>query len=132
MKSGLTFMAACALLLVVWQTSTLTVAQPFELSTASEMTIPENWKAVDQPQLESELLNAKMLPVQDLGTAVYGVDVAGTNLVHNPDGSGYDVLVWYRKQYKQSTRVHIVDLGSGEVRKQEFPEQEDRARSRWR
>jgi len=98
------------------------------LCVASAGSAEEAWQAVAQPDLKQALDNAPELPVENLGTAVYGVDVCGTNLVPNPDGKSYDVLVWYRKAYRTKTRVYIVDLGSGQITKQEFKEEEDRAR----
>ncbi len=137
MKFGMSLTAAVVLIAVLLAVA---AAQPSdnaeqndaaaktESSTTAILNIPEDWQAEAEPELETDLERAEMLPVEDLGTTVYGLDVGGTNLVPNPDGKSYDVLVWYRKQYRQETRAYIVDLGSGEVTKQDFKVEEDRAR----
>ncbi|UCD38681.1 MAG: hypothetical protein JSW54_04165, partial [Fidelibacterota bacterium] len=86
------------------------------------------WKVVDEPDLKERLDNAESLEIEKMGVAVRGVDTAGTLLVPNPDGRTYDILQWYRKAYRKSTRVYIADLGTGEVKKQTFEEEEGRIR----
>jgi hypothetical protein len=87
--------------------------------------IPEDWKPADQADLKAQIENAPKLKFEELGTAVYGIDdpnASGSNLVLNPDGKSYDVLLWYRKAYQQETKVYVVDLGTGKVTMQDFRE----------
>jgi len=84
------------------------------------------WEAVEQPELRDELEKAALLPVESLGVPVRTVQPWSRTLVPNPDGKTWDILQWYFKDYRQNTRVYIADLGTGEVRKQEFPECEGR------
>ncbi len=96
------------------------------------LAIPADWKATEQGDLADKFRQAAPLKIERLGTAVYGtdtpVDGAGHCLVPHPDGKSYDVLLWYRKEYMHNTMVYVVDLASGEVRRQEFPEWENTSR----
>lgn len=106
-------------------------AAPAAAKPAPMLEIPATWTAVEQPDLIQALKDAKPLKVDSLGTGVYGVDDpadAGRNVVPNPDGKSYDVLLWYRKAYMQNTTLYVVDLGTGKVTQQMFPEQEGKSR----
>ncbi len=94
---------------------------------APVLSIPSDWKASEQADLAKQLTEAKPLEVQNLGTAVEGVDDpsdAGACLVPNPDHKTYDIMLWYRKDYMNHTKVYIVDMGTGKVTSQEFPDAE--------
>jgi hypothetical protein len=90
--------------------------------------LPADWKPVEQPDLRQQLDQAPRLNPEDVGLAMKGVDVAGTNLVPNPDGKSWDFLIWYQKGYRNSTRVYVLDMGTGEVKKQSFLAEEGKIR----
>jgi len=86
------------------------------------------WKPVPQPDLEKAFEAAPPLNVENLGVAVKGVDTAGVVTVPNPDGKSHDVMIWYRKAYRKSTRLYVVDLGTGKVTRQTFEKEEGKVR----
>jgi hypothetical protein len=97
---------------------------------APVLAIPADWRAAPQADLADQLAKAPELTIQDLGTAVYGVDDpndSGINMVPCADKS-YDILLWYRKAYKQNTKVYIVNTGTGKVTLQSFDQEQGKIR----
>jgi hypothetical protein len=87
--------------------------------------------AVDQPDLKTIIDNTPYLATDDLGPGSTSVDppaAGGHSWALNPDGKSWDLLLWYRENYKRQTRVYIVDFGTMKVTRQDFPEAEGRVR----
>ncbi|MHB8898662.1 MAG: NHL repeat-containing protein [Thermoguttaceae bacterium] len=80
------------------------------------------WQPVDQPDLARQLAEAPVLEPQSLAAPARGVTSWTFQLVPNPDGKTYDALQWYFKSYSGPTWLYACDLGTGEVRKQRFPD----------
>jgi hypothetical protein len=80
------------------------------------------WKTVDQPDLKEQLAKAPTLEPEKLSAPARGVTSWAFHLVPNPDGKTYDALQWYFKSYTESTWLYACDLGTGEVKKQRFPD----------
>jgi outer membrane protein assembly factor BamB len=81
------------------------------------------WKVVEQPDLKARLDQAPALRVEELGVPARSVTPYGpTDYVPNPDGKSHDALLWYYKEYSGPTWLYAIDLGSGQVRKQRFPD----------
>jgi len=81
-----------------------------------------DWKVVDQPKLKQQLAAAPALMPESLAAPARGVTSWTFQLVPNPDGKTYDALQWYFKSYSGPTWLFACDLGTGEVRKQRFPD----------
>jgi len=80
------------------------------------------WKAVEEPDLKERLARASELKPELLAAPARGVTSWVFHLVPNPDGKTYDALQWYFKSYTESTYLYACDLGTGEVKKQRFPD----------
>jgi len=80
------------------------------------------WKVVDQPDLKDRLARAPFLKPEELEAPARGVTSWTFQLIPNPDGKTYDALQWYFKTYGGPTWLYACDLGTGEVRKQRFPD----------
>jgi len=75
-----------------------------------------------QPGLRKQLEDAPLVEPENLGAVVKTVtSYQSIPLVPNPDGKTYDVLLWYYRGYPGPTWLYAVDLGTGQVHKQEFP-----------
>jgi hypothetical protein len=83
------------------------------------------WQVAEQPDLKAQLAAAPALTIEDLAAPARMVTNYPTHLVPNPDGKTWDVLQWYFKGYSGPTWLYAVDLGTGEVKKQRFPDQRD-------
>lgn len=99
--------------------------------TPAATTPAAEWPIAAQPDLAAQIERAPYLLPDDLGPGAMGVDPptsSGSNLVRNPDGKSWDVLLWYRLEYTHKTRVHVVDLGTMKVTRQDFRQEEGRVR----
>jgi outer membrane protein assembly factor BamB len=76
------------------------------------------WRVPDQPQLKRALEHAPILKTESLGDPARGVNVWERWMVPNPDGTSWDVLQIYFKEYYGPTWLFAVDLGTGQVKKQ--------------
>jgi hypothetical protein len=94
----------------------------------AKLDVPAEWKPSDQPDLRDLIDNALLLKMESLGAPVRVLDYIETSLVPHADGKSWDFLVWYRKGYRHQTRVYMVDLGAGEVKKQAFEKEEGKIR----
>jgi hypothetical protein len=75
-----------------------------------------------QPDLKKQLEDAPLVEPEELGAVVKTVTAYQSHpLVPNPDGKSYDVLLWYYREYPGPTWLYAVDLGTGQVHRQEFP-----------
>jgi len=81
-----------------------------------------SWSVAAQPDLKAQLDAAPALQVEDLGSPARSVTNYPPCLVPNPDGRTWDVLQWYYKTYYGPTWLYAIDLGTGEVKKQRFPD----------
>ena len=86
------------------------------------ITVGDEWQAVDQPDLKEQLAQAPVLEPERLASAGRGVTSWTFQLIPNPDGKTYDALQWYFKSYSGPTWLYACDLGTGEVKKQRFPD----------
>lgn len=93
----------------------------------TRLPIPADWKAAEQPDLKAQLDQAPPLKVENLGSPVKALDFIETNLI--PNGHGWDFLIWYREGYRRNTRVYMVDLSNGQIKKQAFPQDEGKVRT---
>jgi len=84
--------------------------------------IAAEWQAVDQPYLKEQLATAPPLEPELLAAPARGVTSWTFQLIPNPDGKTYDALQWYFKSYSGPTWLYACDLGTGEVKKQRFPD----------
>jgi hypothetical protein len=126
MKREFSCLAVVALALVFTGCAAAHHAAPIPM-----LAIPADWKAVEQADLAKDLRDAKPLKVENLGTAVLGVDDpadAGRNVVPHADGKDYDALLWYRKDYMRQTTLYVIDTSTGKVTVQQFPELEKKSR----
>ncbi len=78
----------------------------------------ESWDAVEQTELRQSLEQAPTLQTESLGEPARGLNVWEHWLVPNPDGKTWDVLQAYFKEYGGPTWLYVVDLGTGQVKKQ--------------
>ena len=78
----------------------------------------EPWPIFEQPELRAALEQAPVLRTESLGDPARGVNVWERWFVPNPDGSSWDVLEVYFKEYYGPTWLHAIDLGTGEVKRQ--------------
>ena len=84
-----------------------------------------------QPELAAVIDNAAYLLPDDLGPAGLTVDppsLTGSNVLINPDGKSWDVVLWYRLAYTRKTRIHVLDLGTMQVSRQDFKDEEGHVR----
>ncbi|MBM4028972.1 MAG: hypothetical protein FJ280_26780, partial [Planctomycetes bacterium] len=80
-------------------------------------------EAVPLPDVKEAPAAAPRLEPEALGVAVRGVLATdASTLVPNPDGRTYDVLQWYYEDYSGPTWLYAIDLGSGQVKRQRFPD----------
>ena len=89
---------------------------------AGSVAATAEWQVADQPNLADELANAPMLEPEELAAPAQGVTSWVFQLIPNPDGETYDALQWYFKTYNGPTWLYACDLGTGEVKKQRFPD----------
>lgn len=89
---------------------------------SSLWTAPSRWVPSEQPNLRQEIDSAPLLNPQEVCVPVKSIKVGETMLVPNPDGKTYDVLQWYYREYSQSTTVFIVDLATGEMKRDGIPD----------
>jgi hypothetical protein len=82
------------------------------------LTDAEPWLAVEQPELKEALERAPTLQTESLGEPARGVNVWERWLVPNHDGKTWDVLQIYFKEYYGPTWLYVVDLGTGEIKRQ--------------
>ncbi len=82
----------------------------------------EPWHVVEQPELKQALEKAPVLQTESLGEPARGVNVWERWFVPNPDGKSWDLLQIYFKEYYGPTWLHVVDLGTGVVKKQRLPD----------
>jgi hypothetical protein len=80
------------------------------------------WKAVDQPDLAQKVEQAPNLRTEDLGTPVTTVNRSALMRVPNADGKTVDLVQWYFRGYSGPTTAVIMDLGSGEVKTAQIPD----------
>lgn len=81
------------------------------------------WEPASQ-SVESALRSARQLPVEDLVEPVHSIRFGGEdNLIWapNPDGKTWDVLPFYYNGYGGYSTVAIADLGSGELKVENYP-----------
>jgi len=81
-----------------------------------------DWQAADQPDLKDQLVKAPTLKPESLAAPARGVTSWTFQLIPNPDGKTYDALQWYFKSYSGPTWLYACDLGTGDVKKQRFPD----------
>jgi hypothetical protein len=82
----------------------------------------EPWRVVSQPDLKEALERAPVLQTESLGAPARGVNVWERWLVPNPDGTSWDLLQLYFKEYYGPTWLCAVDLGTRAVKKQRLPD----------
>ncbi len=80
------------------------------------------WTAKDEPDLKARLAKALPLQAEDVCVPVTSVRRGELMWVPNPDGKTYDLLQWYFRGYSGPTHVFIIDLATGEVRRDGMPD----------
>ena len=80
------------------------------------------WPVAEQPDLFDRLAKAPTLTPEDLDKPARGVTSWTFMMAPNPDGKTWDALQWYFATYGGPTWLYAVDLGTGEVKKQRFPD----------
>jgi hypothetical protein len=81
-----------------------------------------DFKVAEQPDLSTQLNAAKELAVEDMDAPIKAVNTGDTMIVPNPDGKTFDVLQWYFKSYDGPTEVFIIDLATGQIKKDTIPD----------
>jgi len=92
------------------------------LSVSCAVASTDPWRVAKQPELEQALEQAPVLQTESLGEPARGVNVWERWLVPNLDGKTWDVLQVYFKEYYGPTWLYVVDLGTGQVKKQRLPD----------
>jgi hypothetical protein len=82
----------------------------------------EPWRVAAQPGLKEALERAPVLQTESLGAPARGVNVWERWYVPNPDGTSWDLLQLYFKEYYGPTWLCAVDLGTRAVTKQRLPD----------
>jgi hypothetical protein len=94
----------------------------------------EEWSVTEQPDLADALASAAMIEPEVVTDGPVAIEPRGDFMVPNPDGKSWDYGQFYIKDYRKKQTAYIVDLGTGEVRTQKFPEYEGRVNvhdTRW-
>ena len=80
------------------------------------------WAPLAQ-ELKSLLAKAPVVAVEDVCQPVKSAVFFPGNItwVPNPDGKSYDVIIPYEQQYGGPASVAIIDLGSGQVKVENYP-----------
>ena len=76
------------------------------------------WQPVAQPDLQKQLKAAKPLQVENICTPARTANTAVALWIPNPDGETYDVLESYFDCYNDPIAFYMVDLATGEVKKE--------------
>jgi len=76
------------------------------------------WQPVAQPDLRKQLKAAKPLQVENICTPARTANTAVALWIPNPDGETYDVLESYFDSYNDPIAFYMVDLATGEVKKE--------------
>ena len=89
---------------------------------AEGVTASAKWTVAEQPDLGEQLAKAQPLAVEELAQGPRDVTSWTFMLAPNPDGKTWDALQWYFRSYGGPTWLYACDLGTGEVKKQRFPD----------
>lgn len=81
----------------------------------------EGGRAAEKPDLRERIGKARPLEIDDVCVPVTSVRRGELMWAPNPDGKTYDILQWYFKGYGGPTTVFIIDLATGEVKKDGIP-----------
>jgi len=81
----------------------------------------EEWRAVEQPDLKQQIIQAAPLREIGLGVPIYTVQMDGQWWAPNPDGKTHDVVQWYYRNYGGPFTAVVMDLGSGEIKHIRLP-----------
>lgn len=75
---------------------------------------PQTWKAIEQPDLTSQIENAPQLELEDVLPGPRMVKTEGPWFAPNDDGS-WDILILYRSTYMGPKEMVAIDAGTGKV-----------------